>query len=82
MNHLSSLSLITGAATDFGTAILAIVGVILVIAGGVLIFRWGWLTLMNLPGGSWYDSSKGSGMSRWSPRKNVRGRDGSINLLA
>jgi len=42
MSSSTALALITGAATDFGTAILAILGAVLVIGIGVLVFRFGW----------------------------------------
>lgn len=38
----SALALITGAATDFGTALLAILGAVITIGIGMLVFRVGW----------------------------------------
>jgi len=42
MSTSSATTLITGAATDFGTAALVVLGAVLVIGVGLLIFRWGW----------------------------------------
>jgi len=63
------LSLILGAVASYSVAGLAIVGVVLVVGVGVLVFQWGWATLMNMPGGLGYDASKGSGISRWKKSK-------------
>jgi len=38
----STLALITDAAGDFGTALLSILGVVIVIGVGMLVFRIGW----------------------------------------
>lgn len=42
MSTSSATALITGAATDYGTALLAILGSVLVIGLGMLVFRVGW----------------------------------------
>lgn len=42
MNASSTLALITGGITDFGVALLAILGAILTIGVGYLVFRIGW----------------------------------------
>jgi len=42
MSSTTALSLITGAATDYGTALLAILGAVIVIGVGMLVFRIGW----------------------------------------
>jgi len=42
MSTSSALSLITGAFTDFGTALLTILGAVLTIGVGYLVFRVGW----------------------------------------
>jgi len=42
MNASSTLALITDSASDFGTALLAILGVVIVIGVGMLVFRIGW----------------------------------------
>jgi len=42
MSTTTALALITGAATDFGTALLAILGAVIVIGVGMLVFRVGW----------------------------------------
>jgi len=82
MDSLSATMLILSGLEGYGMAIFLTLGVLLGTIGvGVLIYEFGWKTLMNLPGGIGYDSSKGSGLSRWSPRKNVRSASGSINLL-
>jgi len=38
----TALTLVTGAFTDFGTDVLAILGLVLGIGVGYLIFRFGW----------------------------------------
>jgi len=42
MSTSTALALITGAATDFGTALLAILGAVITIGVGMLVFRVGW----------------------------------------
>jgi len=42
MSTSSATTLITGAVTDFGTAVLAILTATLVIGLGYLVFRFGW----------------------------------------
>lgn len=42
MNATSTLALITSAATDFGVALLAVLGAVIVIGVGMLVFRVGW----------------------------------------
>jgi len=42
MSTSTALALITNAATDFGTALLAILGAVIVIGVGMLVFRVGW----------------------------------------
>jgi len=42
MSTSSALALITGAFSDFGTALLAILGSVLTIGVGYLVFRVGW----------------------------------------
>lgn len=42
MSTSSALALITGAGQDFGTALLAILGVVITIGVGMLVFRVGW----------------------------------------
>jgi len=42
MSTSTALALITGAAVDFGTAVLAILGAVLTIGVGYLVFRFGW----------------------------------------
>jgi len=42
MSTSTALSLITGAATDFGTALLSILGAVITIGVGMLVFRVGW----------------------------------------
>lgn len=42
MSTSTALALITTAATDFGTALLAILGAVIVIGVGMLVFRVGW----------------------------------------
>jgi len=42
MSTSSATSLITGAVTDFGTAVLTIVTATLVVGLGYLVYRFGW----------------------------------------
>jgi len=42
MDATSTLALITGAFTDYGTAVLAILGAVLGIGLGYLVFKFGW----------------------------------------
>jgi len=42
MNATATQALITGSATDFGTSVLAILGVTIAIGVGYLVFRVGW----------------------------------------
>jgi len=49
---------------DYGLAMLGILGAILVLSVGFLVFRKGYLTLMNDPDGWNYDSKRGSYGSR------------------
>jgi len=42
MSTSTVLALITGAATDFGTALLAVLTAVIVIGLGMLVFRVGW----------------------------------------
>jgi len=42
MSTTSALALITGATTDFGTALLAILASVITIGVGMLVFRVGW----------------------------------------
>jgi len=42
MSSSTATALITGAATDYGTALLTILGAVLVIGVGMLVFRVGW----------------------------------------
>jgi len=42
MSASSTQALITGAITDYGTSILAILGAVIVIGLGVLVFNYGW----------------------------------------
>jgi len=42
MSTTSALALITSSATDFGTALLAILGAVITIGVGMLVFRVGW----------------------------------------
>jgi len=42
MSTSTVLTLITGAATDFGTAMLAVLGAVITIGVGFLVFRIGW----------------------------------------
>lgn len=42
MSTSTALALITGAITDFGTALLAILGAVITIGVGVLVFKVGW----------------------------------------
>jgi len=42
MSTTTALALITGAAGDFGTALLAILGAVITIGVGVLVFKVGW----------------------------------------
>lgn len=71
ISKTSALALLTGAFTDYGTAILIILGIVLGIGIGYLIFKFGWKTLMNLPGGIGYNSKYGSGMSRFNRAKTL-----------
>jgi len=45
VNATSSTALITDAITDFGGAALVILGAVIVIAVGLLVFRFGWRKL-------------------------------------
>jgi len=81
ISYSNSFALIVSQITSFATAIIVIVASIIGVAMGLLVFRWGWRTLMNFPGGMGYDSSKGSGVSRFMPRQKTRSASGSINLL-
>jgi hypothetical protein len=47
----TALTLITGGFTDFGTAVLAILGLVLGIGVGYLIFKWGWNKIVILSQG-------------------------------
>jgi len=38
----TATALITSSVTDFGTAALVVLGAILAVAVGLLVFRWGW----------------------------------------
>jgi len=42
MNASSTLALITDAAQDYGTALLAVLGAVIVIGVGMLVFKVGW----------------------------------------
>jgi len=42
MNASSTLALIVDAATDYGTALLSVLGAVIVIGVGMLVFRVGW----------------------------------------
>jgi len=42
MNATTTLALITDAAGDFGTALLAVLGLVIAIGVGMLVFRVGW----------------------------------------
>jgi len=42
LSTTTALALITDAATDYGTALLAILGAVIVIGLGMLVFRIGW----------------------------------------
>lgn len=42
MNATTSLALITGAVSDYGTALIAILGAVIGIGLGMLVFRFGW----------------------------------------
>jgi len=42
MSTTSALALITGAFTDYGTAVLTILGAVITIGLGYLVFRFGW----------------------------------------
>lgn len=45
MSTTSALALITSGATDYGVALLAILGVVITIGLGMLVFRVGWRKL-------------------------------------
>jgi len=64
---------------DLGLAMLEVLGVLLAIIVGLLVFRWGWIKILNLPGSSTYDPSKGSGMSRF--QRGRRNSSGGANLI-
>lgn len=42
MSTTSATTLITGAIADFGTAVVAILGAVIVVGLGYLVFRFGW----------------------------------------
>jgi len=42
MSTTSATTLITGSVTDVGTAMLAILGAILIVGVGYLVFKFGW----------------------------------------
>jgi len=68
MNHLASTTattLITSHIGDVGKSMLAILAVLLGVMGGYLVFKFGWKTIANLPGGYGYNPQYGSGMSRF-----------------
>jgi len=79
MDYSDSYTLIVFSIASFGTALLVVVGAVLGVMVGFLVFNWGWETLMNLPGGSGYNPSLGSGMSRF--QRGRRNSSGGANLI-
>jgi len=50
---------------SYGLAVLAVLGGLIILMVGLLVFNFGYKTLLNLPGGMGYNSQKPSGMSRF-----------------
>jgi len=81
MDYLNASTLITATVASFGSSAVVVLASVIGVSVGLLVFRFGWLSLMNLPGGIGYDSSKGSGLSRWKKPVRTRNAHGGANLL-
>lgn len=69
MSFTTGLALIVSQIGSLSLAMFLICDAIIGLAVGFLVFRWGWKSLMNLPGGSGYNPSYGSGISRFRKTK-------------
>jgi len=58
MNAISTTNLILNSATDYGLALLAILGAVLVIGVGMQIFKIGWRKIKNSSGESPYTKAR------------------------
>lgn len=80
MNANAMQELLVSQIGIFGAIALAILGALIVLSVGFLVFRWGWRSLLNYPGGLGYNPRYGSGLSRF--QKGRRNASGGANLLA
>jgi len=69
MNTVNILSLIQSTITSYGLAVLGVLGAVLGVAVGYLLFRFGWHNLRHMMGG--LDASKGESWSDL-PRRGER----------
>jgi len=76
MGTSSATYLVLGAATDFGYAALVILGSVIILSGGFLVFRWGWKTVLRMAGdqsleigGYYLRNLPYKGYNRWRSKK-------------